>query len=73
VPGGHLFALITTLLVVAASACVPVRSWQRGRLARPDMQLGGARDLDAGEAHARAYREGSRGGGAVTAGGCGCN
>jgi hypothetical protein len=48
-------------------------AYQRGTLARPDMELGAGEDLSRGEEHARAYREGAIGGGGGKAGGCGCN
>ena len=56
-----------------AAGCARVAPYERETLARPDMQLGGERDLAAGEDHARSYREGSSGGSRVKAGGCGCN
>jgi hypothetical protein len=63
-------ALVALLLL--SSACA-VRPWERGRLSRRDMSPGAHTELDAGEEHARSYREGSRGGGGLQVGGCGCN
>lgn len=60
-------------LATAATGCTRVKPYERGTLARPDMELGGDRNLSAGEDHARTYREGSTGGTRVKAGGCGCN
>ena len=65
------FALL--LVVVLASGCLRVKPHQRQVLARPDMTIGSDGELRAGESHARSYREGSSGGGAAKAGGCGCN
>lgn len=59
--------------LVFASGCAPVGPWERATLARPDMELGGQGDLQYGEEHAQAYREGSSGAGSVKSGGCGCN
>ena len=60
-------------LVLGASACATVPPYERGTMARKDMQTGGNPDLKAGEEHAIAYREGSSGGGSASGGGCGCN
>jgi hypothetical protein len=65
--------LAAAALLGLASGCATVPSWERSHLARPDMQLGDPAGLAAGEEHARAYREGSSGGGRVKGGGCGCN
>jgi hypothetical protein len=68
--------LVAAVLVVAALAaiggCMRVPPHRRETLARPDM-LSEQPDLVSGEEHARAYREGSSGGGRVRGGGCGCN
>jgi hypothetical protein len=57
----------------AASGCVTINPWERGRLANPDMQFGGAEELAASEAHATEVREASSGGLDASGGGCGCN
>ncbi|MFV8749650.1 DUF4266 domain-containing protein [Nannocystaceae bacterium ST9] len=62
-----------SLVVVMSTGCTRVAAWERGTLARPDMLLGGDAEFAYGDEHAQAYREGSIGGGAVKAGGCGCN
>lgn len=64
-----------TLLVACLSlgACARVAPYERGRLARPDMEMGSHADARAGEDHARAYREGSTGAEGTSGGGCGCN
>ncbi len=61
------------LVMVLASGCVRVQAYQRGTLARRDMELGAGSELGRGEEHARQYREGAAGGGSGKAGGCGCN
>ncbi len=66
-----IFALC--LAAVLAVGCARVAPYERGTLARKDMELGENPDAAAGEEHAIAYREGSSGGGAAKGGGCGCN
>ena len=65
--------LAIALLLIAGTGCHRVTANQRETLARPDMELGAAPELSAGEEHARGYREGATGGGTGKAGGCGCN
>lgn len=60
-------------LLSAGSGCARVAPYERGTLARSDMELGENPDLAAGEEHGIAYREGSSGGGDAKGGGCGCN
>jgi hypothetical protein len=64
-------AVLTGVAVLAG--CARVAPYERGTLARSDMELGENPDLAAGEEHGLAYREGSSGGGAAKGGGCGCN
>lgn len=59
--------------LLMTSACSVVAPYQRETLARPDMTLSAHAEIEAGEQHARSYREGSSGGGAARGGGCGCN
>ncbi len=74
-PSSGILAPVTRLALVllALASCARVSPYQREALARPDMQLGADGELDAGNEHAKAYREGSSGGGKAKAGGCGCN
>ncbi len=68
--------LASTLLLslgLCLGGCVTIQPWERGRLAQPDMQFGGAEELAAAEAHATEVREGSAGGFDAAGGGCGCN
>jgi len=59
------------LAALGGPACVHVRPHQRERLAHESMK---ADDwAGAGEAHARAVREGATGAGSVGEAGCGCN
>jgi len=66
-------SLVTLVGVAGLSGCARVAPYERGTLARSDMELGENPDLAAGEQHGLAYREGSSGGGAAKGGGCGCN
>jgi len=61
------------LIALGLGGCVTIQPWERGRLAQPDMQFGGAEELAAAEAHATEVREGSAGGFDAAGGGCGCN
>jgi hypothetical protein len=65
---------LTFLLApIAAGGCATVAPYERGTLARTDMQLERNSDAAAGQQHADAYREGSVGGTGASGGGCGCN
>lgn len=66
-----LIALAGTLFV--AGGCATVAPFERGHLARGDMQFGGGGELAAAEGHATEVREGSVGGFDAAGGGCGCN
>lgn len=61
------------LTAIASSGCATVAPYDRGTLARTDMQLERNGDAAAGQQHADAYREGSAGGTGASGGGCGCN
>lgn len=65
------------LLVVfaAATACTPVKPWQKGTLAHPSMEPGaGERGVGGGFAnHCFDVREGATGCTGQAGGGCGCN
>lgn len=60
-------------LVMLLGGCAPVQPWQRGDLAREDMQLISDRAQAAFEDHAYFSKEGSSGGRGFGGGGCGCN
>ncbi len=72
--GGWVAHLVVAVVAVSGLVgCVRVAPYERGWLARRNMQIGGNGDLGFGEEHGQAYREGSTGGGSVRGGGCGCN
>jgi hypothetical protein len=55
------------------SGCVTVQPWQRGTLAREDMQPGGEPALASFDDHTYFSKEASSGGRGFGGGGCGCN
>ena len=67
---------ILTLLAMALAGCAtfdPPKPWERGNLARPEMQFDYDR-LDAKtQQHIYTSKEGAAGGYGVGGGGCGCN
>ncbi|MDD9932571.1 MAG: DUF4266 domain-containing protein [Myxococcales bacterium] len=65
--------LLTGLLALLFAGCATVAPYERERLARADMELDRNADLQSGEQHATAYREGSSGAEGASGGGCGCN
>lgn len=58
---------------VASTGCAAVKPWDRGRLAKPCMQLDPEPESTLLEQHVYQYREGSAGGYGGLGGGCGCN
>lgn len=65
--------LLMTVIAAASSGCAVVQPWQRGRLAKPMMQLDPTPEGTLLEQHVYQYREGSAGGYGGLGGGCGCN
>ncbi len=63
------------LLPLALSACagIGVKPWQRGTLARADMQLDGSPIQSKLDDHIYFSKEASSGGRGFGGGGCGCN
>lgn len=53
--------------------CAGAKSYERGTLAKPKMQLEGEMGAQLLEQHVYEYREGSAGGYGGGGGGCGCN
>lgn len=67
-------ALILSVCAVASlSGCAPVKPWQRGTLARSDMQLVSDPMQADIEGHIYFSKEASSGGRGIGGGGCGCN
>ncbi len=68
-------SVVLAVLSVIATGCgsLGVRPWERGELARADMQLDGS-PLDAAiDDHLYFSKEASSGGRSFAGGGCGCN
>ena len=61
------------ILLLLTIGCATVKPWQRGTLAREDMQLGGDPMDAAIDDHVYFSREASSGGRGFAGGGCGCN
>ena len=67
------FMLVSILGLAVVAGCAPVKPWQRGTLARPDMQLNAEPLQSAYEDHIYFSKEASSGGRGFGGGGCGCN
>ena len=72
-PSRRIRAVVVAAVALALCACESVQPWQRGRLARPEMQL------DPNPLQTSLYeqvyfsKEASRGGMKPAGAGCGCN
>ncbi len=68
-------AIIISLLppLILISGCAPVKPWERGTLAKPEMQFGSDALNDAYDDHIYFSKEASSGGRGFGGGGCGCN
>ncbi len=55
------------------SACTSVKPWERGHLAKPNMQGSPLVQKSALDNHIYFSKEGASGGGQAAGGGCGCN
>ena len=68
-----LLLLVTVTALAGCATLDPPKPWEKGQLARPDMQF----DPDPLEArmnqHVYTSKEGSSGGYGIGGGGCGCN
>jgi hypothetical protein len=68
-----IFCLFSSAAIASGCASLGVKPWQRGVLAREDMQLD-ANPLDAAiDDHMYFSKEASSGGRSFAGGGCGCN
>ena len=64
---------IALAALVLAAGCASVEPWQRGYLARPDMQVSSGPGSGKVLEKTFASKEAASGGDAVGGGGCGCN
>ena len=60
-------------LVLTSGCSGPVKPWERGTLAKPEMQFGSDGLNDAYDDHIYFSKEASSGGRGFGGGGCGCN
>jgi hypothetical protein len=67
---GGIFLLV---LGAASSGCATVKPWERGLLAKPEMQFVSCVTLNGIDQHVYFSKEASTGGVGVAGGGCGCN
>ena len=66
--------LIVCCFTCSACSIVPVKSWQKATLAGETMRFGGPNPMiKKFDEHIYTSKEGSKGGGGVSGGGCGCN
>ncbi len=67
--------LIVSLILIPLllSACTSVKPWERGNLAKPNMQGSPLTQKAALDNHIYFSKEGASGGGQAAGGGCGCN
>lgn len=65
--------LLTILALALLSGCAAVKPWQRGTLARADMQVDGDPVQEGLDEHVYFSKEASSGGRGFGGGGCGCN
>ena len=64
---------VVVLASLILTSCESVQPWERGTLARPEMQLGSGRLSDAFYEHVYYSKEASSGGAGAAGAGCGCN
>ena len=66
-------SILTIALVVSLSACTTVKPWERGYLAKNNMQGTPIAQKSGLDRHIYFAKEGASGGGKAAGGGCGCN
>ena len=72
-PKSSILCLLIAAAIMSGCTTLGVKPWQRGVLAREEMQLG-ANPLDAAiDDHMYFSKEASSGGRSFAGGGCGCN
>ena len=64
---------VVVLVILILTSCESVQPWERGTLARPEMQLSSGRLSDAFYEHVYYSKEASSGGTGAAGAGCGCN
>ena len=61
------------IFLAGCAGLTPPEPWERGLLARPEMQMGGNPLQQRFDSHVFTSKENASGGGSVQGGGCGCN
>jgi hypothetical protein len=69
----YLMIAVICLTVLTAGGCAEVRPWERGILAKPEMQLVPDKMESYVDDHTYFSKEAATGGKSVGGGGCGCN
>jgi len=75
-PSAALEVTAFLLLLGALAGCAtfdPPKSWEKGELAKPEMQFAADRLEARMNQHVYTSKEGASGGDAIGGGGCGCN
>ena len=72
-PGTSIRALLVLPLLFLVHGCTQVEAWERGTLAKPEMQLEPDSLAATLDAHVYFSKEASSGGNRASGGGCGCN
>jgi hypothetical protein len=65
--------VLVAALCAASGGCATVKPWERGLLAKPEMQFVACPMLHGIDQHVYFSKEASTGGVGVAGGGCGCN
>lgn len=65
--------MMIAVVALGASACSPVKPWQRGTLAHRCMSRDSRPEETRAQQHMLGARESARGASGDTGGGCGCN
>lgn len=64
---------LAAVVSILLAACSTVQPWERGRLAKPQMELNPDALLAAMDEHVYSSKEAASGGIEAAGGGCGCN
>ncbi len=72
-PARRLLAIVWVAALAGCATFQPPQPWEKGQLARPDMQLDAGPLQAKGTQHIYQSKEGAGGGYGVGGGGCGCN
>ena len=65
--------VLATALLAGCATLEPPKPWEKGQLAKPEMQFSADRLEARMNQHVYTSKEGASGGDAIGGGGCGCN